>query len=520
MDRGPIIATAYAALQGGAFADVIRLTEPLHARNGNDMEAGLLLGIACGAAEQPVRAAALLDHVAKLRPEAAHPASDLIGVLETRRRLHAVVPYLEAALALAPDDHRLLTCAGGWFQGLGDHARADKLLERAIGLRPNFWPAQIARAAVDADRGNLVPAVERVQRAIAAGGGQAAAHANLGVMLAHLQKFDEADAAFRVARRMEAGRVQIAYNHGEALLKAGRLAEGWPAYNIRLHFPGAALLPMARLLPRLAAGARLDGRTVLLTHDAGFGDTLQFIRYAKLLAARGARVVLWVPPALHRLLARVEGIAQVFSDDRAWPMHDWHCPVMRLPEVFGTTLDDIPAAAPYVHADAADAALWRARLPAADGTRRIGLVWAGGSRENQPQMQAVDRRRSIDPALLAPLLGVPGVRFVALQIGRPGSGLDVIDPMDGVRDFADTAAIIEALDAVVSVDTAVAHLAGAMGKPVYLLDRFDNCWRWLSGRKDSPWYPSLRIFRQREWGDWSGAIGGLVEALRGDPNGS
>ena len=299
-----------------------------------------------------------------------------------------------------------------------------------------------------------------------------------------------------------------------ALLKAGRFREGWSAFNRRLELPGHALLPMGSLLPVLETGTRLDGRTVLVTHDSGFGDTLQFARYLPMLADRGARVKLWVPDALCRLVQAMPGVEAVLSDKDAWPSFDWHCPIIRLAEVFGTTLDTVPATMPYVTADPALAAQWQSRLPPRQaGMRRVGLVWAGSARVDTPRLAAVDRRRSVDPEILQPLLAVPQTEWVSLQLGRPPPPFAVIDPMSRVSDFADTASIISLLDAVVSVDTSVAHLAGAMDMPVLLLDRYDNCWRWLTGRADSPWYPSLRIFRQSAWGDWSGPVRAAADAL-------
>jgi tetratricopeptide (TPR) repeat protein len=507
--RQSILAAALRHLHARAFGAAARLAEGLVGRDGGDVEAALVAGLAAAGCGQAARAAALLQFVAARRPDAAHPAADLVGLLDAAK-LHAEIgSYFAASVALAPDDARLLTQAGTWRQQIGEAAEAEALLRRALSLRGEYASARIALAAAQADQGAFAAAIAGLQRVIGAGGGGAAAQANLAVMLGVLGEFEAADAAFRAARRLDPRHRQIAYNHGMMLLKAGRLEEGWPAFNIRLLLPGHSVLPIRSMLPHLGAAQRLDGQTVLLTHDSGFGDTLQFVRYAPMLAARGARVLLWVPRALHRLLAPVAGIAEVFSDQRAWPAHDFHCPVMRLPEIFGTGMDSIPADVPYLRVPAGVAA----RGPAGDGRRRVGVVWAGSAREGNPHLQAVDRRRSIDPAALAPLFGLPGIQWISLQLGRPAPDARVLDAMREVEDFADTAAIVATLDAVVSVDTAVAHLAAGMGKPVYLLDRFDNCWRWLHGRTDSPWYPTLRIFRQSQWGEWTAPVAALAGTL-------
>jgi hypothetical protein len=267
------------------------------------------------------------------------------------------------------------------------------------------------------------------------------------------------------------------------------------------------------MLPRLAHLGDLKGRTIVIYHEEGFGDTIQFLRYVPLLAEKGARIIAWMPPELVRLARGQAGIAEVLTGNVNLPQFDYHCPIISLPYVFGTTLEAIPAQAQYIHADPELVAAWGKRLPAGP---RIGLVWAGEPRAYDPGAQALDRRRSLPFAALAPLTATPGIAFVSLQMGsaREQVASPVDDPMGEVRDFADTAAIIANLDLVVSVDTAVAHLAGAMGKPVFLLDRYDNCWRWLSDRTDSPWYPSLRIFRQHSMGDWSQALTAVAAAVR------
>jgi len=198
----------------------------------------------------------------------------------------------------------------------------------------------------------------------------------------------------------------------------------------------------------------------------------------------------------------------------ALPRFDVWCPMLSLPRLFGTTLDRMPPATPYLHADPAAAARWAARLP--QGGLRVGVAWAGGLHPNDPTAAATDRVRSMAPRYLAPLAALPGVRLVSLQLGvAPPPDLGMADPMPDVRDFADTAGIVANLDVVVSVDTSVAHLAAGMGKPVLLLDRYDACWRWLHGRTDSPWYPTLTILRQPSPGDWPSAVAAAAAALSG-----
>jgi hypothetical protein len=265
-------------------------------------------------------------------------------------------------------------------------------------------------------------------------------------------------------------------------------------------------------------GRECHDRIVLLHAEQGFGDALQFCRYVPLVAAR-ARVLLEVPRPLLRLLSGLEGVEQIVAEGDKLPSFDFCAPLMSLPHVFGTELETIPARTPYLAAPPARVAAWRERL-AALPRRRIGLVWAGNPRPHQPEANAVDRRRSTSLDRFAPLAEVPGVSFVSLQKGAaavqsrtPPSGMVVHDWTEELVDFAETAALVEALDLVISVDTSVVHLVGALGKEIWMLNRFDGCWRWLLDRTDSPWYPTLRQFRQRRPGDWDGVISDIRDAL-------
>ncbi|HEX4505961.1 MAG TPA: glycosyltransferase family 9 protein [Alphaproteobacteria bacterium] len=338
--------------------------------------------------------------------------------------------------------------------------------------------------------------------------GNTKAHATLGRALTAEGEFDEALAASTDALRLSPADIAINLDRAVALLKAGHLLEGWAAYEWR-HGGDTPARPM---LPKVRYLDHLDGRTVLIDHEGGFGDTIQFLRYARLLVEIGAKVVLRAPPELARLMSGQDGIAEVVTAaDR--PPFDYRCPAMSLPYVFDTAVETIPTAdGVYINADRALIAEWATRLPPGP---RVGLVWAGERSSNDAEAQALDRRRNLPFKMLLPLTVTPGVSFVSLQTG-PARGQiagGIHDPMGAVRDFADTAAIIANLDAVISVDTAVAHLAGAMGKPVFLLDRYDNCWRWLYGRGDSPWYPTLMIFRQAQPGDWLGPVTQAAQTL-------
>jgi hypothetical protein len=254
-------------------------------------------------------------------------------------------------------------------------------------------------------------------------------------------------------------------------------------------------------------GEPASGRTLLIHAEQGYGDTIQFCRYACLAKACGLRVVLEVQQPLVRLLQSLAGVDQIIARGDRLPDFDLHCPMLSLPLAFGTVLETIPGETPYLTAGAADVAAWHTRL--SRSLPRIGLAWAGGSATKS------DRQRSLSTEQLTPLMNLSGIQWVCLQKERKEAfaGAGMLDFMPEMQDFADTAALVANLDLVISVDTAIAHLAAALGKPVWLLNRFDPDWRWLKGGQDSMWYPSLRQYRQAQPGQWETPIAAIAEDL-------
>ena len=469
--RRATLRAALAALNAGRFQEAARLASA-YARGEEDVEAALLLGLSLGASGRLAEAVPLLEAVARARPNHAHPVHDLAALLARRGQRYEAAAAVHAVLALRPGTAAL----GTLLAELGDMPGAIACFEAVAATRP----------------------------------GDAAAWTNLGKALTAEGRFPEAEAAHARAVALDPATPQFRVNQAMALLKAGRFAEGFTAWQARNELPGAAALPQGQ---PLNLAQPLAGRIVLLAHEQGYGDTIMLIRYAAPLAARGARVVAWVPPLLVRLVATVPGVAQAVPMDAPPPRCDFVAGMLDLPALFGEGPEAIPARIPYLRADPAEVGRWNTRLAEHSGLR-VGLVWAGAAREHDPAARATDRLRSLNPALFAPLLAVPGTVPVSLQLGVPPPP-GALDAMRGMRDFLDTAALVEALDLVVSVDTAVAHLAGALGKTVLLLDRYDNCWRWLHRREDTPWYPTMRILRQERAGDWPPVIARAVETVSG-----
>jgi hypothetical protein len=266
--------------------------------------------------------------------------------------------------------------------------------------------------------------------------------------------------------------------------------------------------------------ANITGKTVLLYTEQGYGDVFQFCRFASLVAGAGARVIVEVDSDLMALMTTLPGVSEFVSDREPLPDHDFRCPMMSLPLALGTTLETIPVNVPYLHADPHRASAWKERLSDLRG-RRVGLVWGAGSRIGDAELVALEHRKTLPLTALAPLAAVAECSFVSIQVGAaaaqaasPPPGMILHNYVEDLKDFADTAALMENLDLVISVCTSTAHLAGALGKPVWLLNRFDTDWRWFLDREDSPWYPTMRIFRQPLPGDWDSVVRSVVDALR------
>jgi tetratricopeptide (TPR) repeat protein len=342
----------------------------------------------------------------------------------------------------------------------------------------------------------------------------------LGLALQWCGRYKEALAAFDRVIALRRRLALATYDKAVLLILLGDLPAGFQLHERRWELLKDEFQPKSTQ-PVWLGETSIAGKVLYLHREQGLGDTLQFCRYAAMAARAGAQVILEVERTLVRVISSLQGVSRVIAEDDAVPDHDLRCPIMSLPLAFGTTIETIPAEIPYLHADPADAAFWRDRLQHIKG-RRIGLVWAGSSRIGLGAgVVAADRRRSIALARLAPVTAVSGCAFFSLQLGPPAEQVKHVpcsmalhDHTAELSDFAATAALVENLDLVISVDTSTAHLAGAMGKPVWLLNRFDTCWRWFLERDDSPWYPTMRIFRQPQPGDWDSVIHSVAAALR------
>jgi hypothetical protein len=404
-----------------------------------------------------------------------------------------------------------------WAAGQREAAVALVAAEQA--LRPDDLELGVRLGSALTVMGRLAEAVAVMRPLEAKATEGHALHAWLGRALGAAMWAQHGPAALPMLRARVAAAPEDPEEHARlavALLGCGEWGEAWPHYAWRwMRMPGAHRVPAEPL--RRPDPAEWRGRRVLLFCEQGHGDTIQFLRYVPMVAAVAGEVVLEVDPEILALARTLPGGARVLAVGEALPVHDFAVPLMHLPWAFGTTVSDVPASVPYLAADPAAVGRWRGRLAELSG-RKVGLVWAGGRRADDPLSVRIDRRRSMPLAALAPLARVAGVSFVSLQKGPPGreavpAGMVLHDWTAELGDFADTAALMAALDLVIAVDTAPLHLAGALGRPVWLLDRYDSCWRWLRERADSPWYPTLRRFRQDAPGEWGPVVARVAAAL-------
>ncbi|MGA9431839.1 MAG: tetratricopeptide repeat-containing glycosyltransferase family protein, partial [Xanthobacteraceae bacterium] len=478
-------------------------------------------GATLHALERYAEALAACDHAIALQPDYAEAQTNRANTLTVLRRYDEALEACSRALALAPDYVEAFCYRGDALHGLQRFDEALVGFDHALALRPAYADAHCNRGATLHALKRYEEALAACDRCIALQPDHAQAHCNRGVTLQDLMRCNEALASYD---RALASRPDFASAHNNAALcrlLIGDYKRGWREHEWRWQTDQLGGERRSFPQPLWLGSSELAGKTILLHAEQGFGDTLQFCRYVPLVAAHGARVVLEVQRPLQHVMRSLEGAAEVISRGEPLPVFDLHCPLLSLPLALRTELDTIPARTPYLAAPDEKARTWRDRF-AGHEKRRIGLVWAGNPRKELPGCNRIDALRSMEFAQLAPLLEVPGGEFYSLQKGDDAAAQlrdciwreQVVDWTDDLQDFSDTAALIDNLDLVIAVDTAVAHLAGALNKPLWLLNRYNTCWRWLLDRKDSPWYPSARLFRQDAAGRWDGVVLRVRAALR------
>ena len=434
------------------------------------------------------------------------------------REFPDAVDAYTAALNCNPQEPRNYTAFASLCSHLGEYAVARELAQSATQLAPDLLWAWVELGNAQMKEGHPAEAAASFHQAIQIAPKNPVGYCNLAITQMEAMDLEGARSTLDQALALDPEHALARWNRGLVLLTLGHLKEAWPDYEYRrqANIQGVIYRPAT---PQWR-GEPIAGQRILLLCEQGLGDSLQFIRYARLLKQRGAWVAVRIQASLKSLFRELPEIDLLIDEQEPVPETDWHCHLLSLPLAFNSGLDDLPAETPYLHAPLAASQRWQHRL--ADLPRpRVGLVWAGGKRQHMADAVLLDARRSLHLKQLLPLAAIPGITFVSLQKDEAATQVSELagqwtihDFSDELSDFSETAALVEQLDLVISVDTAVAHLAGALGKPVWLLNRWDTDWRWLLERADSPWYPTLRQFRQPRAGDWESPIGSLVAALQ------
>jgi len=450
----------------------------------------------------------LLERAIALLPSYAAAHNNLGNVYKEQTQWAKAISCYRRALSHKPDMFQAINNLGlALMYGASDLTAAASCFRQVLAQKPDSAPALTHLGITLCMQGDFATGLECYEKALSIAPDYRDALNNMGNALRALGRAEEAIAFYERVMKMQPDDPEIHNNIAMALLTVGRFTEGWSEYEWRWHT--AQMKAAKRIFKQpLWRGEEGEGRTLLIHAEQGFGDTLQFCRYAPLAAQRGWNVILQVQPELISLLGSLAGVDKIFPLGAILPPFDMHCPMMTLPVAFETQVSTIPAAVSYLHADESKTQAWRERLSNDPKGKKVGLVWTGNPRLFSLDLAAANGRRSLKPESLASWAGLKNVRFYSLQKTgfKLSSDIGLIDYMDACQDFSDTAALIANLDLVISVDTSVAHLAGALGKQVWLLNRFDSCWRWLRDRDDSPWYPTLRQFRQPSSGDWGSVI--------------
>jgi tetratricopeptide (TPR) repeat protein len=506
-----------------------------------------LSGLICQESNEFDQAILFYQKALQLDPALVSAYYNLGSVFQEKRQPDDAVTYYQKALELNPTLADAWNALGVIFQEKGQSEDAIRHYQKAVALDPDLADAYYNLGKVFWETGRRDEAITYYQKALQLNPNSAEVYNNLGFCLQEKGRYDEALAYFQRAIGLDPNFAEAYFNlalfyhdrnlpdeavkyYGKAieqkpdfvdahwnmacaLLLAGKFERGWREYEWRwkLKDHRGHTFPLTQW-----DGSDISGRTILLHAEQGFGDAIQFVRYAPLVAERGARVIMQCPEEVVSLFRRVKGVDHVFPDGAELSAFDLHCPLLSLPRVFGTTLENIPVEIPYITADPLLARKWEDRLQGEGPRLRVGLVWTGRTKAKR------ERGRSCSLDLFSALARFYDVTFYSLQKGEgaeqaktPPKGMRLIDHSEEIHDFSDTAAFIENLDLVISIDTAVSHLAGALGKPVWTLLPFVPDWRWMLNWDDSPWYPTMRLCRQPLPGDWEAVIWDIARELAG-----
>jgi tetratricopeptide (TPR) repeat protein len=515
----PHYAEAYSNL-GNAYRDLARLDDAAASyRRAVELKPEYAaghsnLGVALADLGRYDEAAASHRQALQLNPDDHAAHNNLAYALIHQGRPAEAVVHCRHALRIKPDYAGAYNNLGNALKDLGKPGEAAENFRQAIRLQPDDATGYNNLGVALVGLEQPAEAAENFRQAIRLQPTAATGYTNLAVVLTDVGQWDEAMARYDEALRVQPEDAEAHWNRALLLLLTGNLTEGWSENEWRRH---RKEYPRRDFTQPAWDGAPLDGRTILLYAEQGLGDTLQFVRYAAAVRSRVGRVLVECQPALLPLLQRCPGIDQVVASDGTLPSFDVHASILSLPGILGTTLATIPADIPYLFAEESLIERWRGELGRLADGLRVGIVWQGSLAHRG------DRRRSVPLERFEPLARLEHIQLLSLQVGTGVEQLATVGQRLGVIDvgsrfdptsLADAAAVLRCLDLVVTVDTAIAHLAGALGVPVWVAIAFSPDWRWLLGRDDSPWYPTLRLFRQRQPGEWPEVFQRIADTLR------
>jgi len=499
--------------QHGKLSEAERRYKAILKVDAGNFNALHMLGVICVQQGRHADAVKLIRDALKRNPDSAEAHSNLGHALLGLARYEEAISCCRSAVRLKPDYADAHNNLGLALQAVGRHEEAIASCQKTLALRPDHAGAHNNMGLAFEALNRHDDAIASYRKATALRPDYAEAHSNLGNGLQALLRHEEAIACYERAQAIASESADAHWGESLARLALGDFAAGWQKYEWR--WRTTLFAPRKRDLrrPLWLGEPDLAGKRILLHAEQGLGDTLQFARYAPLVTARGGKVTLLVQPAVKPLLETLAGVDAVVAEAVPPRAYDFHCPLLSLPLAFRTTLETVPAAVPYLSPPASKITQWRSTLSDL-GRPIVGVAWSGNPTHRN------DRNRSIALPRLAALLSTPRVQFVSIQKELRDHERELLGSFpalthlgEKLEDFADTAAVVSQLDLVVTVDTAAAHLAGSLAKPVWVLLPYAPDWRWLLHREDSPWYPTMRLFRQTKPGDWESVIARVAHEL-------
>ena len=515
---------ALQAFQGGNFDRANSILVKIIQNDSKCLPALHVLGLIKASQENYKEAVDFLGRAARLNPYDASLQYNLAKALVDAGLNKESIRHHKKAIELDPDNPEILLNYAKSLASLKCFDEALDLLDRALKIAPNHVGVLVNKGNIFHTRKNYDEAIINFDKALQIGPENAVAWTNKAISLEAMGRFDEALFAYDCATKTDQEYVSAHWNKSNLKLSLGDYQSGWELFEWRWRTKAQKNLFRRYPQPIWLGGDSLKDKTILIWSEQGLGDSIQFSRYIKMVADLGAKVIFEVQEPLVELFSSLDGVDKIIPMGSKVPDFDFHCPLMSLPLAFKTSIHTVPNEVPYIKPEKNKISFWGDRLDR-DKKLRVGLVWSSGFRPDHPELWEANAKRNIPLSVLAKI-NIPDVAFYSLQKGSEGekqlaswkqspeNSMNIIDFTQELLDYSDTAALIDALDLIISVDTSVAHMAGALGKPVWVLNCYDSCWRWLRNARSNPWYPTAKIFHQPTRADWNPVVEQVQECLK------